>query len=136
MILKDVLIRCVVTAALACGLFKPALAQLVTGQPSPDSVIAPSYIDPSGEMTPTRDERIQRLREKVKHVFVIFNENHSFDNEFGTFPGANGLFATPAGRRDSASIGQWAQTYTDANGGLVTVRPFRIGPGENFHIHR
>ena len=25
--------------------------------------------------------------EKIKYVFVIFNENHSFDNEYGTFPG-------------------------------------------------
>jgi phospholipase C len=71
------------------------------------------------------------LREKVKYVFVIFNENHSFDDEFGTFLGANGLFAGPAGPRDAASIGQSTQTYTDATGALVAVRPFRIGPSEN-----
>lgn len=28
---------------------------------------------------------------KVKHVVVIYLENHSFDNLFGEFPGANGL---------------------------------------------
>src|SRR2546430_7519551 len=27
---------------------------------------------------------------KVKHVVVILKENHTFDNYFGTFPGANG----------------------------------------------
>lgn len=27
----------------------------------------------------------------IKHIIVIFLENHSFDNLFGTFPGANGL---------------------------------------------
>jgi phospholipase C len=27
----------------------------------------------------------------IKHVFVIVQENHTFDNYFGTFPGANGL---------------------------------------------
>jgi phospholipase C len=30
----------------------------------------------------------------IKHVVVIMEENHSFDNYFGTFPGANGI---PAG---------------------------------------
>ena len=26
----------------------------------------------------------------VEHVIIIFKENHSFDNYFGRFPGANG----------------------------------------------
>src|SRR3989441_1668397 len=28
---------------------------------------------------------------KVKHVVIILKENHTFDNYFGTFPGANGV---------------------------------------------
>src|SRR5207245_3464149 len=28
---------------------------------------------------------------KIKHVFVIVEEGHSFDNYFGTFPGADGI---------------------------------------------
>jgi phospholipase C len=28
---------------------------------------------------------------KIKHVVIIMQENHSFDNYFGTFPGADGL---------------------------------------------
>ena len=28
----------------------------------------------------------------MKYVFVLFQENRSFDHYFGTFPGANGLF--------------------------------------------
>src|SRR5258708_6203418 len=27
----------------------------------------------------------------IQHVVVIFKENHTFDNYFGTFPGVNGL---------------------------------------------
>jgi phospholipase C len=27
----------------------------------------------------------------IKHVVIIFKENHTFDNYFGTFPGANGI---------------------------------------------
>ncbi|MGC1380331.1 MAG: alkaline phosphatase family protein [Candidatus Baltobacteraceae bacterium] len=34
---------------------------------------------------------VHRLHAKIKHVFVIFQENHSFDNYFGTFPGAENL---------------------------------------------
>ena len=34
----------------------------------------------------------QALREKVKHVVVIYAENRSFDNLYGNFPGANGLY--------------------------------------------
>ncbi len=32
--------------------------------------------------------------EKIQHVVMIMQENHSFDNYFGTYPGANGI---PAG---------------------------------------
>jgi phospholipase C len=31
---------------------------------------------------------------KIKHVFVIMQENHTFDNYFGTYPGADGLPAS------------------------------------------
>jgi len=31
----------------------------------------------------------------IQHVVVIFQENHSFDNYFGTFPGANGIQNDP-----------------------------------------
>lgn len=27
----------------------------------------------------------------IKHIVIIFKENHTFDNYFGTFPGANGI---------------------------------------------
>jgi phospholipase C len=36
------------------------------------------------------------LRANVKHVFVIYQENHSFDNYFGTFPGADNLASPDA----------------------------------------
>jgi phospholipase C len=32
----------------------------------------------------------------IKHVVVLFQENHTFDNYFGTFPGANGLGHAPS----------------------------------------
>jgi len=33
----------------------------------------------------------------IKHVVVIVQENHTFDNYFGTFPGANGIQNDPPG---------------------------------------
>jgi|SRR5579883_85490 len=38
----------------------------------------------------------QLLRERVKYVFVIYQENRSFDHYFGTFPGANGIYGAAA----------------------------------------
>jgi phospholipase C len=98
------------TILAVAALAAPATAQaparpLVTPQPNPDATIQP-YVTTYAP-GPARDQLIAQLRSKVKYVFVIFNENHSFDNEFGTFPGANGLFsdgqarATPRTRRGS-----------------------------------
>lgn len=36
------------------------------------------------------------LSGKIKHIFVIYQENHSFDSEFGTFPGADGVYSDAA----------------------------------------
>ena len=35
---------------------------------------------------PTLQQKIALLRQKVKYVFVIFNENEGFDHFFGTLP--------------------------------------------------
>ena len=32
------------------------------------------------------------IRQRVRYVFVIYQENRSFDHYFGTFPGANGIY--------------------------------------------
>ncbi|MBV8531550.1 MAG: hypothetical protein JO104_09550, partial [Candidatus Eremiobacteraeota bacterium] len=34
---------------------------------------------------------LKRLSSKIKHVFVIFQENHSYDNYFGTYPNTENL---------------------------------------------
>jgi len=36
------------------------------------------------------------IRERVRYVFVIYQENRSFDHYFGTFPGANGIYSAEA----------------------------------------
>jgi phospholipase C len=57
----------------------------------------------------------QLLQQKIHHIFVIQQENHSFDNYFGTFPGANG-FA-------NATSSQLSQ-QDPADGKVVT--PFKL----------
>lgn len=50
----------------------------------------------------------------IQHFIFIIQENHSFDNYFGTFPGANGL---PHGI-----------ALADYPGGALVERPFLGGP--------
>src|SRR4051794_13154578 len=38
----------------------------------------------------TPDARIEPVDIKIKHVVVVVKENHTFDNYFGSFPGADG----------------------------------------------
>ena len=53
--------------------------------------------DPALQTPLTQAAKLQLLRQQVKYVFVIFQENRSFDHYFGTYPGANGLFTTYSG---------------------------------------
>ena len=49
-------------------------------------------------------------RTPIKHIFIILKENHTFDNYFATFPGAEG--ATMATRGDGSQIAL-SQPFTD-----------------------
>src|ERR1700677_1225582 len=118
-------------ALLAGSSLGRAQTPLVTSQPNPNPTVAPYVTNAADEPAVSREEMIRRLRQKVKYVFVIFNENHSFDNEFGTFPGANGLFSDGRAPRDAAHTPGFTQTYRDTSGQDVTVTPFRIGPEQN-----
>src|ERR1700722_3586694 len=68
-------------------------APKVTAQPDPSPAVAPYVIDPAEDAPLSNDEMAALVREKIRYVFVIFNENHSFVNEFGTFPGVDGLYS-------------------------------------------
>src|SRR5487761_143847 len=60
------------------------------------------------------------LRQKVKYVFVLYQENRSFDSYFGTFPGADGLFSKPADQTPG-----FDQTLINTDGSTTTIHPFR-----------
>ncbi len=105
----------------------------VTAQPpAQDAEVARYFSDPATAAALPRAQMIALLRAHIRYVFVIFNENESFDHEYGTFPGANGLFSTGTRPRDAAATPGFNQTYIDSSTGTtVTVRPFRLGPEQN-----
>lgn len=79
---------------------------------------------PAAAGAPAADT-IALLRRRVKHVFVIYQENRSFDSYFGTFPGAEGLYSHPA-----AQTPGFEQPIVNVDGTTATIGPFRIGPKE------
>lgn len=63
----------------------------------------------------SRQELIANLRAHVHHVFVIYQENRSFDSYFGTFPGTDNLATAEArahGFREYDAIGKtWVTPF-------------------------
>ncbi len=121
------------------GLLGPAFAAdlrpVVTTQPDPSADVAPYFVADADARWSSPDwssQDIAMLRQKVKYVFVIFNENRSFDHEYGTFPGVNGVYSDGKNSRSPADTPGFTQTYVDTNTGeTVTVQPFRVGPEQN-----
>lgn len=106
----------------------------VTLQPAGGPGHASLINDPARDPDLSTAELTRLLRRQIKYVFVIFHENHSFDNEFGTFPGVDGLYSDGIHPRAAADTPGFTQTYNDANGLSVTVQPFRIGPEQNSNV--
>ena len=107
---------------------------IVTGQPLSDAGqdILQYFSNPAAKHGLSRKHLVKLLRKRIKYVFVIFNENHSFDNEFGTFPGVNGLYSDGHKPRSAANTPGFTQAFTDLiSGRTITVQPFRIGPQQN-----
>lgn len=74
----------------------------------------------------TTAQKIELLRKKVKYVFVIFHENESFEHYFGTFPGANGLFAAPKGFQPARKTQSFVQQYLDTDLNIAKISPFLL----------
>ncbi len=78
---------------------------------------------PVAGMTPlTQAAKLALLRQRVKYVFILFQENRSFDHYFATYPGADGLFAH--GRLIAAP--GTTQLIRNIDGSYGTIRPFLI----------
>jgi phospholipase C len=123
-------IRRLCTAAL---LLQPgwASAQTAIGQPAPSSDVAAVFRDPAQDGPPDQAKLVADLRQRVKYVFVLFQENRSFDHYFGTFPGANGLFSDGLAPRAAAATPGFAQPLLGTDGQVGMITPFRIGPAQH-----
>ena len=121
------------------GLSPAAWAAVTTGEPAltlatqAGTAGAAQARDPNAQGALTLQQKIALLRQKVKYVFVLFQENRSFDHYFGTYPGANGLTATYPGALASDPYAQPANTFgsynsviRDTSGAYITVQPFLI----------
>ncbi len=74
-------------------------------------------------LTPAR--KLALLREHIRYVFVIYQENRSFDSYFGTWPGADGIYSQPPARTSG-----FVQPLQLPDGRWTKISPFRIGPAE------
>jgi len=71
------------------------------------------------------DDRLAQVRRHIKYVFIIYQENRSFDSYFGTFPGADGLYSDAPAR-----IPGFSQPILNIDGSTGAIEPFRIGPAQ------
>ncbi len=109
-----------------CSLVRPqlGLAQTsapVTIAPASSAAVQAYTIPLSQEASLTDAQKLALIKQNIKYVFVLFQENRSFDFYFGTYPGANGLFSQPA-----AQTPGFVQTLVNTDGTLGTISPFRI----------
>jgi phospholipase C len=89
--------------------------------PKSSTIVSKYATDLNKEPSLSTAEKLALLRKKVKYVFVLFQENRSFDFYFGTFPGAHGLFSQSA-----ANTPGFTQKLVDTQGNVGTISPFLI----------
>ncbi len=101
-------------------------------QPAPASTPAVTRLQSRARtQTLSQDAKLALLRQHIKYVFILFQENRSFDYYFGTYPVAEGLFSHPA-----AETPGFVQPLVDTDGTVTTISPFRIPvtvPDRNGH---
>ncbi|MDR3735400.1 MAG: alkaline phosphatase family protein [Acidobacteriaceae bacterium] len=98
----------------------------VTIAPKSSAVVSAQVIDPKREPAITHEAKLQLIRSRVKYVFVLFQENRSFDFYFGSYPGADGLYAGPAGPYAPGTAAGFTQQIVNTDGSVGTITPFRI----------
>jgi phospholipase C len=93
-----------------------------------------NYLNPITASGLTHDQIVALVKSKIKYVFVIYQENRSFDSYFGTYPGADGIYSaggpTPTARSAANTPGYFQPVPNTHNNPATanTVVPFLIGP--------
>ena len=83
------------------------------------------WIEPSQEPKLPSEQMVKLLRQRIKYVFVVYQENRSFDSYFGTFPEAEGLFT-----HQPTDTPGFYQPILNVDGTTGFIHPFRLGPKE------
>jgi phospholipase C len=118
----------VMLAAMAVHVSASAAEPALTVAAAMNSAGAANPTDPARETKLTAAAKIALLRRHVKYVFVLFQENRSFDLYFGTYPGVDGLQASfPGAERPPADKTEsWNEQILDLDGKPRMLHPFLI----------
>lgn len=96
-------------------------APMVENAPRSSALVGRFATDMAREVALSPANKLSLLKQRIKYVFVLFQENRAFDHYFGTFPGAHGLFSQPA----SVTPG-FVQRIVNTDGSEGTISPFLI----------
>ncbi len=95
--------------------------EVVTIAPKSSKAVAAVTVSPVREVKLTKAQKLALLKQNIKYVFVLFQENRSFDFYFGSYPGANGLYSQPP-----AQTPGFYQQIVNTDGSISTITPFSI----------
>ncbi|HEV2618796.1 MAG TPA: alkaline phosphatase family protein, partial [Acidobacteriaceae bacterium] len=113
-----------VAIAFCCAAQRPAVrtaAGAVQIAPPSSSEVQQRTIPMARESALSQAAKLALVRQKIKYVFVLFQENRSFDFYFGTYPGADGLYSQPASRTAG-----FRQPIVNLDGSVSKISPFKI----------
>ena len=117
-----------IRAAALCGILGSVTAAVPTAAAQRTVDVAPRsnsmsarYAAHTTEPALSSEKKLALVRSKIKYVFVLFQENRSFDFYFATYPGADGLYSRPAG--ETAGL---TQPIVNVDGSVGTVSAFRV----------
>jgi phospholipase C len=116
--------RRLISGLLASTFLMPGFAAAAPAISSPIPKAAIPYVIRAGRGPQLSTAQMATLiRHHIKYVFVLYQENRSFDSYFGTYPGADGLYSQP-----EAQTPGFTQTIIGVSGKTETIQPFAIGP--------
>jgi phospholipase C len=98
----------------------------VTIAPRSNAAVQAQVVEQEKEPAISQEEKLQLIRSRIKYVFVLFQENRSFDFYFGSYPGADGLYAGPGGPYSADQVSGFTQAIVNTDGTVRTLAPFRI----------
>ncbi len=101
-ILKSAIWIVSILVLLACNLVTGSAKPVQTASPIPPTAAPPVQVPSTAAVSATATSSapstsgtgpypLVQARQKIKHVVVIMQENRSFDEYFGTYPGADGI---------------------------------------------